>query len=90
MLPALQCARKSVYVEPNKPKGGGLWEFLWGYFSREEWLEEIMRLNCFSEHDSDRAVAYIKNKVFEYTDQRTERKHNNGFQVTYAYKVKGY
>jgi 7-cyano-7-deazaguanine synthase in queuosine biosynthesis len=60
------CAIKSFDPSPQPAKASAYYEFLSGYITREEWLEELVKTNFFSREDSKSAKQFIRREISKH------------------------
>jgi len=63
----LPCARKLFDPSIFEPKASAYREFISGYLSREEWLEELVKSNNFSPGDPEKAMRYLRDSLARNT-----------------------
>jgi len=59
----LPCARKLFDSAMFEPKASAYREFISGYLTREEWLEELVKSNNFSPEDSRKSMRFIRDSL---------------------------
>lgn len=59
----LPCAQKLLDSSLIIPKASAYSEFLSGYLTREEWLEELLKSNHFTKKDSKAAIEFLRHSL---------------------------
>lgn len=63
----LPCAQKLLDSSLIMPKASAYSEFLSGYLTREEWLEELLKTNHFTKKDSKVAMEFLRYSLVAHT-----------------------
>ncbi|MFC2061713.1 tetratricopeptide repeat protein [Elusimicrobiota bacterium] len=63
---ALPCASRLFNTRQLLPKASANMEFHWGALTREEWLDQLIRVNSFSKEDSELALQFIRKEIENY------------------------
>lgn len=63
----LPCAQKLLDSSLIMPKASAYSEFLSGYLTREEWLEELAKTNHFTKEDSKAAAEFLRYSLGTHT-----------------------
>lgn len=63
----LPCTHKLLTSELVEPRASAYLEFLSGYLTREEWYEQIIKTNNFTDEDSKEAMEVLRHSLVSHT-----------------------
>jgi tetratricopeptide (TPR) repeat protein len=66
----LPCAQKLLYSSLIMPKASSYGEFLSGFLTREEWFEQVVKTNNFTNKDSRAAIEFIRYSLGVHTSNK--------------------